>query len=130
MLPRTLLFLFLIAPTSGHTQTVSEPRRNAGPPAYTHSLGVNFPTYVQLAEYPGIGMGFEYQRLLRPDGKLSASLSFTRLFWAGTQETKEYFASGHRADIGATLLGPGLYYHPFGRSHHVSLELGGTLLLG
>jgi hypothetical protein len=92
-------------------------------------LSFNFPNYVQYAEYPGISLGIEYKHLVDQKLRYGFSVAMTRLLWAGTQETKEYYASGHRANISANLIGLGLNYYPFGIRGSV-LELGVIGLAG
>ena len=100
------------------------------PIEHRNAIMVNFPNYVQCAEFPGIGFGLEFRRVLRPKGDISMTGSFTRLFWAGTPETGEHFSSGTRADVGASLLGAGLNYLPFGSEDPVTIELGVVALFG
>lgn len=98
--------------------------------AYLNGITLNFPNYVQIAEFGGWSIGAEYRRLLNSQGTLGTSLSYTRLIWAGTAEAGKYYAHGQRANITANLLGPGFNYFPMGSRETASLEIGVIALIG
>jgi hypothetical protein len=108
-------------------QTDSKPKPVAS--SHRNGVSVNFPNYVQFTEYPGISLGIEYKHLIDQRFKCGFSIAFTQLLWAGTQETKEYYKTGHRANISASLLGLGLNYYPIGINGSI-LEIGVIGLAG
>jgi hypothetical protein len=93
------------------------------PTPHRNGVSVSFPDYVQFTEYPGISLGIEYKHLFDQKIKCGFSIAVSRLLWAGTQETKEYYATGHRANISASLISLGVNYYPIGISGSV-FELG------
>lgn len=99
-------------------------------PIYNNAISLNTPNYVVCAKFPGFSVGLEYQRLIGAKNRFGASLSLTKLIWAGTPETGEGFSKGVRANIKADYVETGIHYYPFGTRGTTSIELGALILVG
>lgn len=100
------------------------------PTEFMNAMTLNFPAYAQCSRYPGFSIGAEYSRLLNANGTIGASLSFSRLLWAGTAEAGKYYANGTRANIKANLIGAGFNFYPSGTDESAYFEFGAQVLGG
>lgn len=112
------------------SRAIAQERRKVPLLRHPNSVTLNFPNYVECQSYPGISIGIEYLRHITAIRNTSVAFSYTGLIWAGTQETKEYYAKGYRANIAANLFGVGANYYPIGRSSRLFIETGGLFLFG
>jgi hypothetical protein len=96
---------------------------------YPNVITFDAPTYVEMNEYPGIGIGFGYERFIDKQRNFSASLGMQKV-WGGTNVAGKFRPGEVRANIHSMYFTPGFHYHPFGNTRGYDLSLGAILPIG
>ncbi|MEO6831946.1 MAG: hypothetical protein ABI378_06390 [Chitinophagaceae bacterium] len=97
---------------------------------HPNAITATIPAYVKCTKYGGIALGLEYSTILGKRQNMSAGCQVNWMIWAGTNENKEYYAEGVRANIAIKAIAPTFNYYPFGTKRRFNLELGVLCQLG